>query len=174
MTPVGVWAVLAAILVALWIWRYYKLRTSKRGLNAKELDDMMIKLANAGIESAREVDGIALDYSEESVAKVDEILARVASEVTKGKRDQQSANAVSLMFGAYVGETIRRNWAAKARWDTNHPSLGPNTFPLYLTGTNAIFPVGWCHKRLLDAKSDSVALTHELFREKFMENADRI
>lgn len=63
------------------------------------------RLAAMAVEAAMEVDGIALDYSPDSLPKVEKILRRLHGE---------GVDEALLAFGCYVGEVFVR--AGAGRW----------------------------------------------------------
>jgi hypothetical protein len=95
-------------------------------------------------------EGVVLDYSVESVARVEVLLAKVYD---TGSLSEDQAIDVGRRYGAYVGEVLRRKWGG--RWEQNHPHVGPNTYPLHLPETDA-FPMAWCVKRLMNGPEDNV------------------
>ncbi|MEM1450811.1 MAG: hypothetical protein AAF957_20465 [Planctomycetota bacterium] len=100
-----------------------------------------------------------LDYSEESVAVIEAVLGGLAEDA-----DTALFAEVALLFGAYIGEMIRRH-DPRARWSAGSP--GPSAPPptLVVEGVEAS-PVAWCFKRLHYGQTANLVDAFDAHRER--------
>jgi len=116
----------------------------------EELKDDMSKLA---VRIADEGFGVKLDYSIESIKQAEKILGEL-HKAFKATKDDDGYTGIAFEFASYIVKVIEKN-AGPVRWERDHPEMGPDSFPLYM-GEEAIFPFGWCIKRLYDGPSDDI------------------
>jgi hypothetical protein len=116
----------------------------------EQLKEDMSKLAE---RIAFEGFGIKLDYSIESIKQVDKVLGEL-HKAYKKTRDDEGFTGIAFEFTAYIVKVIENNFGP-VRWEHDHPEMGPDSFPLYLD-EGALFPFGWCYKRLYDGPSDDI------------------
>jgi hypothetical protein len=116
---------------------------------AGEVPRDVLDLADGAVREAK-AEGIVLDYSVDSVADVEKLLAL---RYTAGALSEDERIDVGMRYGAYVGEVIRRRWGGS--WSRDHPQVGANSYPLH-SGENDVFPMGWCVKRLMNGPEDNV------------------
>jgi hypothetical protein len=122
------------------------------------------KFAADIVAAAENVDGVKLDYSVASLAKVDNILESL-------RRDGTKANQVGetlFAFGCYVGEVfVRQNGC---RWETAEraatPHFGPFGLVIDLGETKFCDPIGKAFKRLDNGEVDSLAYFYTVFSPK--------
>ena len=153
------WAIgagtVAGSLVVLWIMALtaeIKSRPPARP-SFKSTDAMMAWCAAEVTKWVEKDRGIELDYSLESVKVIEEELARVSKEVNQAN-PERGTFGLALGYGAYIGEVFRRRDGGT--WAVNHPAGGSNSYPLTTRSNVAVFPVGWCWKRLTQGEEDNV------------------
>ena len=137
--------IMVTFVVVLW-----KRRTSTRGL--------MRALAAMAVSRAKADYGIELDYSGESVERVEEILARLYA-----NRDAIDLRRESFTWGAYIGEVLVKTKAG--RWKRDHEVVGAASYPVHW-GNGESFPIGWCQKRLTNGEEDNVWVKYRLLIEE--------
>src|ERR1700739_280313 len=71
-------------------------------------------LATEAVRDAQENNHVRLDYTPDSVQKVEQILGDLHEKYAKDQ-SSISANGLGLAYGAYVGEVIRRSEPAARR-----------------------------------------------------------
>lgn len=96
---------------------------------------------------------ITLDYSDESIKKVEEILARTNEYYIRTKNDEGLVG-ISLEFAAYIIAVIEKNHGP-GKWKKDDKEFGPDTFPYHWNG-RIIFPYIWCMKRIFDGEMENV------------------
>ena len=126
----------------------------------KDINDLKIEMSKLAERIAGEVYGIELDYSVESIKKVEKVLGDLHKQYKKTKADD-GYYGIAIEFGAYIVRVVEKN-DPTARWERNHPGMGEDSFPLFI-GASAVFPVSWCYKRLLDGPGDDVWTKYQLF-----------
>lgn len=94
---------------------------------------------------------VALDYSAESLTAIDEIIAKHWEE------PPIMLDQVVLTFGAYVGETIRRQLGGAWMFDEER---GYTLADLGGTGTR-IYPFSKVQKRFTNGEEDSIAFFYQ-------------
>lgn len=70
--------------------------------------------ADKAVEFAKDRLGITLDWSDESVGLVENILSRLHQDLEKANPTESDINQYAKTFGSYVGEVFRKNHGA--RW----------------------------------------------------------
>jgi hypothetical protein len=110
-------------------------------------------LAAEAVGDAAKHDAVELDYSVDSIRKVDDILGKLHDRYVK---DQSSVRVTPLahIYGAYIGEAIRRSEPG-SRWERDHPVGGEKSYPLHWRGGES-FPMGWCYRRIVNGPEDDV------------------
>jgi hypothetical protein len=121
---------------------------------------------------ARDLEGITLDYSESSVEQVEAILASLYHQNRAGlfgwisrrggpRLDERQLYGIALMYGAYLGEVMRRHWGGA--WAEEMPEDQP-WYTLQF-GSTGLFPINKVHKRLLNGEEDHVGVFFARTRE---------
>jgi hypothetical protein len=105
-----------------------------------------------------EENGITLDFSDESIDEVEKLLAECHEEF-KESESEDGFHGLALMFGAYIGEVIRKKGFGGA-WARNHPQMGGDSFPFYWRD-QTLFLYAWCAKRIFDGDGDDVAFKYK-------------
>lgn len=103
-------------------------------------------------EIANNVFGASLDYSAESIAKLDEIIKEGWPEEPPVLLDE-----MVLGFGSYLGETIRRVHGGDWCFDAKHELH-------YEVGGIKIFPFAKVRKRFLNGEEDSLGFFYSFIR----------
>ncbi len=118
-----------------------------------DLDALKEELAVLAERVARDAFRVELDYSVESVQRVEELLGLLHTEYQRTKNDD-GLNGLALEFAAYLIKVIERNFA-RGTWARDHPDFGPDSFPYEWQGSE-LFPYAWCRKRIFDGPGDDV------------------
>jgi hypothetical protein len=141
-------ALAAVAIIALW-WYW---RRPFRPLY-QNTDEMMQHYAAEAVDLARAEHDIELDYSVESIERVEEILAKL-HEDGRSRDPTAETKGLALAFGAYIGEAIKRS-EPDADWEQDQPAAGERSFALHWRGDES-FPINWCYKRLVEGPEDNV------------------
>lgn len=117
-------------------------------------DAMMVHFAEESAKWVKQDRGVTLDYSPDSIKIIEEELARI-HKTRQPKDGDKGLLGLTLGYGAYVGEVIRRQHGGS--WAADHPEAGLKSYPLTLTSPAVtLFPVNWCYKRLVNGENDNV------------------
>jgi hypothetical protein len=119
-------------------------------------DDATEALMQEGVKETLELakeNGVTLDFSDESIQELEKLLGECHKEYKKSK-SEDGFYGLAMMFGAYIGEVIRRKGLG-GTWARNHPDMGEDSFPFHWRGQD-LFLHAWCAKRIFDGKGDNV------------------
>lgn len=161
MRPILIVALVVFSAVVLSLFWQRRNRTVAREF--KSIDEYIEFMANAAVEDAEKQDHVQLDYSVDSIKKVEEILGRMHEQYVRDK-SSLSVNALASMYGAYIGEVIRRSEPG-SRWDRDHPVFGEKSYPLRWAARDT-FPMGWCYKRITEGDGDNVWVKYTVLKQK--------
>jgi hypothetical protein len=129
---------------------------AKRGVVAE-----MRKHAEAAAEMVLAEYEIKLDFSEPTIGSVEAILNGFWEE---GDLSDDLAANITLLFGSYIGELIRKAFP-EATWVRSR-SADRGDEPAYIKLDDIkLFPITWCYKRLYNGPDDSVVQKFLAFRE---------
>jgi hypothetical protein len=143
------------------------------------IDDMARDFAAAAVEMARSMQ-IELDYSEQSLQRVEQILARLHDEA----RDWRIADAATAtvsgtgnapagpsasqmgdmckLWGSYFGEVVRRRWGGEWSIET-YPGAAFATLTLSVTA-GKLFPSMKVYRRLTEGEGDNLWTFYQTLR----------
>lgn len=113
----------------------------------KTTDALLAEAADKAVGRARSRYNLTLDYSIETIHAVDKILAIIHAGYTSMPQ-LVDLNSLSFVFGAYVGETVRRHHPEFA-WMHSHKESGEDVYALQ-RGETMVFPIEWCELCLKD------------------------
>jgi hypothetical protein len=124
------------------------------------VDDMMEAYSLDAVDFAREHFSIELDYSVESINKLEEILQRFHEDVPRGFRkalrrgpSEDDKATFAKMWGGYLGEVIRRRWGGS--WTIAQE--GPMAGSIVLTVQEiAMSPPARAYRRMMDGPEENV------------------
>ncbi len=120
----------------------------------KSTDNYIQGLASQAVNNAERENHIHLDYSVESIKTVDRILGRVHEAYVKNPKSV-GVSDLSSIYGAYVGEVIRRT-ESSARWKRDNEPGGENSYFLVWGQTLRAYPVRWCQARIMSGDKASI------------------
>src|SRR5215467_2076495 len=108
--------------------------------------DMMEAYALDAVDHARSAKGVELDFSIESVRHVESILEMMYDSKPKGflsklfsqGPSQQKIDTFSKMYGAYIGEVLRR--CSGGEWTLDYEFAAPATTVCLKKGESRLWP----------------------------------
>ena len=150
-----VYIVIALVVAALAYWIFH--RNSQLPASGPALQKAMGKQATRAVAQGRRFNA-RLDYSAQSIQKLEELLSVMTQLRATGKMSDKLVEETSLVYGAYIGEVVRRSKGGA--WMRDHLQFGPSCFP-FVTGGNQFFPVTWCEKRIENGSADNVWLKYQ-------------
>lgn len=135
--------------------------------------DMAQDFAQGAVDIAREFE-VELDYSEQSLERVEFILARLHDELRGGPPGVSSPDAVAppadqmelmcKLWGGYLGEVVRRRWGGEWSVET-YPGALFATLTLTI-GTAKLFPSIKVYRRLTEGEPDNIWTFYQAVRER--------
>ena len=143
--------------------------------------DMTQDFATAAVELARELD-VTLDYSEDSLQLVEQILAQLHDEVQNSNTaasansmlagsppptgpDPEQMKEMCKLWGSYFGEVVRRRWGGD--WSIESYPGGEFATLTLTVGAGKIFPSMKVYRRLTEGAQDNVWDFYQQIRKKF-------
>lgn len=118
-----------------------------------KLAGLLVQLAQSTLLAAKLDWGESLDCSPGSLSAVERILGAMHDYISKPgneeSRTDESTATVAKMFGAYVGEVVRRTYGGQ--W-----ALATDGVLELRIGDATIYPVGKVRKRLVDGPGDNI------------------
>jgi hypothetical protein len=109
--------------------------------------------AEQAVAAARKL-GATLDYSENSLQEVEDILSRLQQPAPTAAPDQEELDEICKMWGSYLGEVVRRRFGGA--WSIeSYPGKHFATLTLSVGGSK-LFPSMKVHRRLMQGEGDSV------------------
>jgi hypothetical protein len=131
------------------------LMAQETGINAE-----MAKHARAATEMIQAEYGQELDFSEPTIGAIAAILNALWK---SGDMPDEFLETASLLFGSYIGETIRHHFN-QALWHQAEAATDSGMAFLRVDGID-LFPIGWCHEQLRKGPAESVVGKYMAFRE---------
>lgn len=134
--------------------------------------EMMRAYAEQAVSAAREMN-IALDYREESIEQLENILSQLYDQrpvflgkAASGEDDpaQKQIDSMSRMWGGYFGEVIRRCWGGEWTLETYPGTVAP-VVTIDVDGAK-IFPAMKVYRRLTNGASDDIAQFYQMVKAK--------
>lgn len=136
------------------------------------ITDVMQAYAQDAVDVARERFQATLDFSESSLEKVEEILAHLHNSLPKGMLgkffghgpSQEQIWQMAKVWGAYIGEVIRRQWGGE--WTTATAAHPGTVITLRVLGAD-IFPPAKAYKRLVNGAEDNIWHYYQVLKRDF-------
>ena len=151
------------------VWKT-ELQGPAAGINARMKD-----FAKQAVEVASKEYQTNLDYSPESIQKVDTILEAFTQRHASEPIPEKELSKVVLVWGAYIGTTFIKHHGGK--WGVDSLIAGANTYPITFSQPDSAnaelnagkqtakiceaLPVMWCLKRIRRGQKESVAMQYE-------------
>jgi hypothetical protein len=119
------------------------------------------RFAEEMVDAAKEISGVELDYSVESLEAVDQIIQAMADD---GCSVEDVAETL-FGFGCYVGEVFVRNGTGAWRAPANGREQEMFGFPLVVqTGADQVCnPIGRVFRRLQDGETENLPYFYSVF-----------
>ena len=128
---------------------------------AQDLSQIMQSYAEQAVAAAR-AQQIELDYSEESLKQVENILERLDA---PGASPTEDAEELCKMWGGYLGEVVRRRWGGEWMLET-YPGGNVLTVALSTPG-GTVFPSLKIYRRLSQGAAENIWSFYCMMRDRF-------
>jgi len=124
----------------------------------KDVKNSAIGLAKRAVEYAVSFHK-KFDYSKDSISDLEGILEYYHQDINQSHPADDQIRTMSLVFGAYLGESILKNGASKHGyvWKNNDGEL-----ILYKNSKYQMSPVSKVYKRLINGSEDNVTFFYEV------------
>jgi len=154
---------IAVVIVAFAIgtWKLIREREAQKP-HITDTEQFISYASDEAVADAKKYDGITLNYGIASIKDVDTVLGRVHTSYVANPSSVH-ADGVAAEYGAYVGETIRRNEPG-TYWTRDSEKMGEKTYPLHW-GKNEAFPMAWCAHRIINGDEDSIWSKYSILKE---------
>jgi hypothetical protein len=162
-------ALLVAVIIG--VWRFAKERQAAKNPHFANTEQLISYACDQAIAEAQKYDGITLDYSIDSLKNVDTILGRVHDLYVKNPSSVH-VQGISLEYGAYVGEVIRRNEPG-AYWTKDSQIVGEKSYPLRWSNGES-YPLAWCSKRIINGDEDLIWIKYKVIKECIREKDGKV
>lgn len=116
-------------------------------MSTTEIEQLMQDTAADAVAVAKEEFNIELDYTKESVAKIDELLVSFLAKYRDQVLEDSAVFTLSNLFGAYAGEVFRKNYGGEWRYDKSDPQA---PYVLLEVGSRSYAFAGICYERLVN------------------------
>ncbi|AWL12201.1 hypothetical protein HMF8227_01728 [Saliniradius amylolyticus] len=128
-------------------------------MTREELESLMVDSAHNAVTTTREEFGIELDFSQDSINQVDEVLLRWLERYKSEALEEQAVFTLCNIYGAYVGEVFRKHIGGHWVYDDTNPDAP--TIMLEYAGKTYAF-AATCYQRLVNDNQISVQKYYEL------------
>jgi hypothetical protein len=122
--------------------------------------DLLTLMTGYALEHA-ELAGVKLDFSHESIKRVDTVLGEFRKRYGK-TLDARGALTVALEYACYIVSTVLLSFE-EGDFGIDHPVYGEKTFPFYWKGS-ILFPRTWCLNVVTEAEGKAKTIW-ELYEE---------
>ena len=151
-------------------------------MSEKDMNKEMAVTAEEAVRTAKEQFGITLDYSENSVKNVEEILTRIYKQLHPnifkhlfgGGQEpitEQQLEEITHLWGAYIGEVIRRHQGGSWSWvEWEKVPLAA----LKIGDDITVFPPNKVKKRLTCGDSDKLDFYYSALSMKIKEETGKV
>lgn len=120
-------------------------------------------MATEAVKDAKENNQVVLDYTPNSIQRVENILGQLHDQYVKNP-SSISASGLGSAYGAYIGEVIRRSETG-AKWERDDPVGGEKSYPLVWGGGHS-YPMAWCYHRIVNGSEDNVWIKYHVLKEE--------
>ncbi len=143
-------------------------------IDTPTVEAMMRAYAEDGVDFAEAKFSKKLDYSENSVEQVEEILSALYDSVPKGFVSRmlrsgptpEQIQSLSKALGGYVGEVMRRNWGG--HWKLESAAFpGETVVTLELDNGGDVWPHFKAGKRLTNGPEDNIWHYFQYLKQKY-------
>jgi hypothetical protein len=131
-------------------------------------NDMMSTYALDAVDLAHTRFDVELDFSERSIEALEGILGRLHATIPTGFRralrrgpTQEQLDQMAKIWGAYLGEVMRRLWGGE--WAT-HTALQPGYILTLKLGEQEVYPPAKAYKRMVNGQEDKVWHYYQVLR----------
>jgi hypothetical protein len=149
------------ILVAICSLAVLRFSRQKAARSLRNTDEYVQWAASEAVSDAEKNNHVHLDYSEASIKNVESILSQLHDQYSKNPKSI-SAIGLANAYGAYIGETIRRN-EPNVSWQSGDAVAGDKSYPLIWSAGHS-YPMAWCYHRIVNGEEDNVWVKYSVLK----------
>ena len=150
----------AVVAAALFLWPLVLLFITKLRVR-RDFDYGMRVLAKHAIVCARKEQSVELDSSPASIERVESILSDLHNHHVQTPFPDRELSRLTLRWGAYIGEVMKR--VRPGKWRRDSEKAGAGAMPFIFDGSSEAFPCSWVYKRIADGPEDNVLFKFQVF-----------
>lgn len=116
---------------------------------SESLTPLRKKLIIIALQLAKDDYGVELDFSENSLKAIDDILKSLSKQlktIPDSEEKRLGIQGIALELAAYIIQVIENQYG-EGLWERDSEEFGKETWP-YRRGYITIFPVNWCLKSI--------------------------
>lgn len=145
------------------------------------VDDIMAAYAEDAVDYCSATFRVPLDYSEDSIEKIEAVLASLHDQLPRGfvaklfKKGPppEVIDQLAKMLGGYVGEVMRRNWGG--RWKLGSDAFpGDEIYTLEISGRGDVWPHFKVGKRILNGPDENVLHYFQMLKRKYSDRSSEV
>lgn len=133
-----------------------------------DLSEQIKHLAQGAVVVARDTYRVHLDYSEESLKRLEYIFDALHRDSAPGfftrifrrKLTEEQINFAAMALGAYIGETVQKLYGGT--W-SREKIAGDEDVVTLSVGDIKIFPLGKAYKRIVNGREDDIWFFYQVF-----------
>jgi hypothetical protein len=156
-------SVLVALVIVILVFGFYLRAKYEKTGQFKTAGEFTQWLATEAVKDAQENNHVSLDYTPQSIQKVEQILGDLHDRYVKNHASI-SASGLGSAYGAYIGEVIRRSEPG-AKWERDDPVGGEKSYPI-IWGSGRSYPIAWCYHRIVNGQEDNVWVKYRVLKQK--------
>lgn len=162
--------VLPAVCVLVGIAWSYLAANSPLQKPAKTTQGFIDFLSAEAIKDADTESHVHLDYTVESIKKVEGILRDLHALYAKD-HSSVAVDALAMAYGAYVGEVIRKT-EPDVTWEKSDSGNAEKSPTLIWAGWQS-YPMAWCYRRIVNGDEDNIWVKYQALKERVSQKASK-
>jgi len=142
-------------------WRF-QVKSAPSPKTFQTTQDFIDFLSAEAVKDAETESHVRLDYTVDSIRKVEDILGGLHDQYAKNP-SSIAAKGLATAYGAYIGEVIRKT-DPNAKWEKGDAVGGEKSYPL-IWGAGTSYPMAWCYHRIVNGAEDNVWIKYRVLKE---------
>jgi hypothetical protein len=155
--------IIVVVLIAICSLVFIRLAHHKTAKSFKNTNEYVQWAASEAVSDAEKNNHVHLDYREASIKDVEDILSQLHDQYSKNSKSI-SPEGLANAYGAYIGETIRRN-EPNVSWESGDAIAGDRSYPL-IWAAGRSYPMAWCYHRILNGEEDNVWVKYSVLKNR--------
>jgi hypothetical protein len=140
--------------MGLFLWRRQQRPTRHLTFTDRDVATEMRVRARQAVETAAKEYHTVLDFSPNSIEKIEEILSKIHEHHSQSPLSDSKLTQEPMKWGGYVGEVIKT--VRPGRWALKSEGNGEGSLPMVYEDKSESFPVLWCYNRIKNGEEANV------------------